>query len=146
MRHSLRLVASTILGAGILLTIGVGSTFAKPTIEKYDLGDAWCFQDVIEMYCTVEKGTFTIETKDDGSSIGRMNLTTKVEVTAGGIFVARYTTKSHQETRSDADGSYTFSSRDRTKWTDGEQKCTSDIRLKIVDFEVVIDSTKGHCN
>ena len=146
MRHSLRLVASTFLGAGILLGFGVGPTFAQSTFEKYDLAESWCFDDTDAVYCTVQTGKFIIEFKDNGSEIGRIHMTTKVEVTSGGAFVARYTTKSEMETRSNADGSYSFSSRDRTKWTDGEQKCTSDVRLTIVDFEVVVDSTKGHCH
>lgn len=71
MRKTFRLVTSTALGAILVLSIGAGATFAgeagksgsnKPTVEKTDLGEAWCFDDVIQKYCFVREGRFTVTT------------------------------------------------------------------------------------
>jgi hypothetical protein len=145
MRTSLRLLASTLLGVVLLASLGVGSTLAKGNIETYDLSDAWCFQDVVERYCSVQDGTLTIETRKDGSTVGRVDLVLTVDVTSDGAFVATYTTRTSQLSRSAPDGSYSFTWSDRTRWTDGEQTCKTDMRIKIVDFDVVIDFIKGSC-
>ncbi len=145
MRKSFRLFTSTILGAVFLLSVGVGSTMARGQIEEYDLSDAWCFQDVAELYCNVQTGTFTIETKKNGVVIGRVNMVLKTEVTADGAFVARYRTTTRQVTRTNPDGTYSFTSRERTRWTDGDETCITDVRLKIVDFEVIVDSIRSTC-
>lgn len=34
-------------------------------VETYDVDDAWCFQDDVELYCSVQEGTLTIVTEDD---------------------------------------------------------------------------------
>ena len=147
MRNPLRLVTSAVLGTALLLSLGVGSTFAAGhSVVKEDLADAWCFYDTIDTYCNVQKGTFTIETKKDGTEVGKLEMTLKTDVTHDGVFVATSTTKSKMETRFGADGSYSFSSHDKVRWTDGEETCKTDIRIKIVDFDVLVDTYKTHCD
>ena len=146
MRTSLRLLASTLFGVALLASIGAGSTLAKGAVETYDLSDAWCFQDGIDRYCTVREGTLTIETKNDGNTVGRVDLVTTVDVTTDGAFVATYTTRTSQVSRSATDGSYSFTWSDKTRRTDGEQTCKIDMRVKIVDFHVVTDLLKGTCD
>jgi hypothetical protein len=146
MRTSVRLLASTLLGVSLLASIGVGSTLAKGDLVTYDLSDAWCFQNPVEQYCTVEEGALTIETKNDGSTVGRVDLVSTVDVTVDGAFVATYTTRTSQVSRSAPDGSYSFTWSDKTRRTDEEQTCKVDFRVKIVDFRVVTDILKGTCD
>ena len=146
MRTTLRLLASTLLGVAFLASIGVGSTLAKGDLETYDLSDAWCFQDGVDRYCTVQEGVFTIETKNDGSTVGRVDLVSTVDITVDGAFVATYTTRTSQVSRSAPDGSYSFSWSDKTRRTDGDGTCKVDMRVKIVDFHVVTDFLKGSCD
>jgi hypothetical protein len=146
MRTSPRLLASTLLGVTLLASIGVGSTLAKGDLVTYDLADAWCFQDTVAQYCNVQEGTLTIETKNDGSTVGRVDLVLTTDITADGAFVATYTTKTSQVSRSAPDGSYSFTWSDKTRLTDGDQTCKVDMRVKIVDFHVVTDSIKGTCD
>jgi hypothetical protein len=146
MRTSLRLLASTLLGAALLASLGVGSTLAKGDLETYDLSDAWCFQSSPELYCTVQEGALTIETKNDGTTVGRVDLVSTVDITSDGAFVASYTTRTRQVSRSAPDGSYSFTWSDKTTRTDGETTCKIDMRVKIVDFHVVTDFLKGTCD
>jgi len=128
--HSFRFVASAAVGALLPLSIGVGSTLAKPAeSEVYDPSDPWCFQDGVERYCAAQTGTFTVETRQNGLVVGVVDLTTTVDVTVDG-----------------ADESFSFASGDRTRWTDGEQTCESLTRLRIVDDEVITDSIKTVCH
>ena len=141
-----RLLASSAFAAILLLTAGLGSTLAAGrTTEVYDLDDAWCFQDGVELACTVREGTLTIVTKADGTSIGTVKLRQDTTITVDGAFVAEYTTRTHDRTRSEPDGSYTTTTRERTRWTDGEETCVSRVILKIVDFDVVIDIERTAC-
>ena len=91
-----RLLASTLLGLALLASIGVGSTLAKGTVETFDVNDSFCFQGDPELYCSVQEGTMTIVTKDDGSSVGRLDAVVTVEITINGDFVASYTTVTQQ--------------------------------------------------
>ena len=117
MRTSLRVLASTLLGVTLLASIGVSSTLAKGDVETYDLSDAWCFQDGIDRYCTVQEGTLTIETKNDDGTVGRVYMVSTVDVTTDGAFVASYTTRTSQTSRSAPDGSYSFTWSDKTRRT-----------------------------
>ena len=87
----------------------------------------------------------TIVTKDDGSSVGRLDAVVTVDITVNGDFVASYTTVTHQTTRSAADGSYSFTWSDKTRLTHGDGTCNINMRFKIVDFHVVSDFLKGSC-
>ena len=140
-----RLLASTFLGLALLASIGVGSTLAKGTVETFDVNDSFCFQGDPELYCSVQEGTMTIVTKDDGSSVGRLDAVVTVDITVNGDFVASYRTVTHQTTRSAADGSYSFTWSDKTRRTDGDGTCNINMRFKIVDFHVVSDFLKGSC-
>ena len=140
-----RLLASTFLGLALLASIGVGSTLAKGSVETFDVDDSFCFQGDPELYCSVQEGTMTIVTKDDGSSVGRLDAVVTVEITINGDFVASYTTVTQQTTRSAADGSYSFTWSDKTHRTDGDGTCNINMRFKIVDFHVVTDFLKGSC-
>ena len=140
-----RLLASTLLGLALLASIGVGSTLAKGSVETFDVDDSFCFQGDPELYCSVQEGTMTIVTKDDGSSVGRLDAVVTVEITINGDFVASYTTVTQQTTRSAADGSYSFTWSDKTHRTDGDGTCNINMRFKIVDFHVVSDFLKGSC-
>ena len=146
--RSLRLITSTLLGAVLLLGLGGGAVFAGQghVVETYDLDDAWCFDDVVQQYCFVQEGTFTIVTKHDGGTVGKVDMTLTVEVTADGAFVASYTTETKQDSRTNVDGTYSFTWRERTRWSDGEQTCDTATRLKIVDFEVIVDSIDTNCH
>ena len=146
MRTSLRTLATTLFGLALLASVGVGSTLAKGDVVTDDLADAWCFQNPFETYCSVQEGTLTIETKNDGTTVGRVDLVMTTDVTAYGAFVASYTTRTRQESRSAPDGSYAFTWSDKTRRTDGERTCKVDFRVKIVDFHVVTDSLKGTCD
>jgi hypothetical protein len=146
MRTPIRLLASTFLGVALLASLGVGSTLAKGTVETYQVNDAWCFQDDPELYCSFQEGTMTIVTKDDGSSVGRLDAVVTVDITANGAFVASYRTITREVTRSASDGSYSFTWSDKTRRTDGEGTCKIDMRFKIIDFHVVYDSLKGTCD
>ena len=141
----IRLLASTFLGLALLASIGVGSTLAKGTVETFDVNDSFCFQGDPELYCSVQEGTMTIVTKDDGSSVGRLDAVVTVDITVNGGFVASYTTVTHQTTRSAADGSYSFTWSDKTRLTDGDGTCNVNMRFKMVDFRVVSDFLKGSC-
>ena len=141
----IRLLASTFLGVALLASIGVGSSLAKGTVETFDVNDAFCFQGDPELYCSVQEGTMTIVTKDDGSSVGRLDAVVTVEITINGDFVASYTTVTQQTTRSAADGSFSFTWSDKTHRTDGDGTCNINMRFKIVDFHVVSDFLKGSC-
>jgi hypothetical protein len=88
MRTSLRLLASTLLGVTLLAGVGVGSTLAKGDVETYDVNDSYCFLDVVELYCSVQEGTMTIVTKDDGSSVGRLDAVVTVDITVDGESIA----------------------------------------------------------
>ena len=145
MRILTRSFASTLLGIALLASIGVGSTLAKGDVITYDLSDAWCFQDSVERYCSVQEGTMTIVTKDDGSSVGRLDAVVTVDITVNGEFMASYTTVTRQTTRAAADGSYSFTWSDKTRRTDGDGTCNINMRFKIVDFHVVSDFLKGSC-
>ena len=103
-----RLLASTFLGLALLASIGVGSTLAKGTVETFDVNDSFCFQGDPELYCSVQEGTMTIVTKDEGSSVGRLDAVVTVDITVDGEFLASYTTITRQVTRSAPDGSYSF--------------------------------------
>jgi hypothetical protein len=46
----------------------------------------------------------TVVTKDDGSSVGRLDAVVTVDITVNGDFAASYTTVTHQTTRSAAHG------------------------------------------
>ena len=146
MRTSIRLFASTLLGVALLASIGVGSTLAKGTVETYPVNDSWCFLDDPTLYCSVQEGTMTIVTKDDGSSVGRLDAVVTVDITANGEFVASYRTITREVTRSASDGSYSFTWTDKTRLTDGDGTCKIDFRFKVVDFHVVTDSLKGTCD
>ena len=146
MRTSLRLLASTLLGVALLASIGVGSTLAKGSVETFDVDDAWCFQDVVELYCSVQEGTMTVVTKDEGSSVGRLDAVVTVDITADGAFLASYRTVTRQITRSAPDGSYSFTWSDKTRRTDSDGTCKIDMRFKVVDFHVVTDFLKGTCD
>jgi hypothetical protein len=141
----IRLLASTLLGVALLASIGVGSTLAKGDVETYDVNDSFCFLDDPELYCSVQEGTMTIVTKDDGSSVGRLDAVVTVTITANGDFVASYTTVTRQTRRMASDGSYSFTWSDKTRVTDGEGTCNINMRFKIVDFHVVSDFLKGSC-
>ena len=142
----IRLLASTLLGLALLASIGVGSTLAKGTVETFDVNDSFCFQGDPELYCSVQEGTMTIVTKDDGSSVGRLDAVVTVDITVNGDFVASYTTVTRQTTRSAADGSYSFTWSDKTRRTDGDGTCNIDLRFKVVDTHVVTDFLKGTCD
>ena len=146
MRTSLRLLASTLLGVTMLASIGVGSTLAKSDVQTYDVNDAWCFQDVVELYCSVQEGTLTVTTKSDGSEVGRLDAVVTVDITADGAFLASYRTVTRQITRSAPDGSYSFTWSDKTRRTDSDGTCKIDMRFKVVDFHVVTDFLKGTCD
>ena len=145
MRTSLRTLAATLFGIALLASVGVGSTLAKGDVITYDLSDAWCFQDSVERYCSVQEGTMTIVTKDDGSSVGRLDAVVTVDITVNGEFVASYTTVTRQTTRSAADGSYSFAWSDKTRLTDGDGTCNINMRFKIVEFHLVSDFLRGSC-
>jgi hypothetical protein len=145
MHTSLRLLASTLLGAALVAGAGVGSTLAKGELETYDLSDAWCFQSSPELYCTVQEGALTIETKNDGTTVGRVDLVSTVDISSDGAFVASYTTRTRQVSRSTPDGGYSFTWSDKTRLTDGDGTCNVAMRVKIVDFHVVTDFLKGTC-
>jgi hypothetical protein len=146
MRTSLRLLASTLLGVAVLASLGVGSTFAKGDVVTYELSDAWCFQSSPELYCSVQEGTLTIETKNDGTTVGRVDLVLTVDVTNDGAFLATYTPVTRQKTISEPDGTYSFTWTDKTRLTDGDGTCKIDMRVKIIDFHVVTDFLKGTCD
>ena len=141
----IRLLASTVLGVALLASIGAGPTLAKGTVETFDVNDSFCFQGDPELYCSVQEGTMTIVTKDDGSSVGRLDAVVNVDITVNGDLVASYTTVTHQTTRSAADGSYSFTWSDKTRRTDGDGTCNINMRFKVVDFHVVSDFLKGSC-
>jgi hypothetical protein len=141
----IRLLASTFLGVALLASIGVGSTLAKGTVETFDVNDSFCFQGDPELYCSIQEGTMTVVTKDDGSSVGRLDAVVTVDITVNGDFAASYTTVTHQTTRSAADGSYSFTWSDKTRRADGDETCNINMRFKIVDFHVVSDFLKGSC-
>jgi hypothetical protein len=141
----IRLLASTLLGIALLASIGVGSTLAKGDVETFDVNDSWCFLDDPTLYCSVQEGTMTIVTKDDGSSVGRLDAVVTVDVTANGEFVASYTTVTRQTTRMASDGSYSFTWSDKTRRTDGDGTCNINMRFKVVDFHVVSDFLRGSC-
>ena len=146
MRIPVRLLASTLLGVTLLASIGIGSTLANNDVETYDVNDSYCFLDVVELYCSVQEGTMTIVTKDDGSSVGRLDAVVTVDITVNGEFVASYTTVTREITRSAPDGSYSFTWSDKTTRTDGDGTCKVDMRFKVVDFHVVTDFLKGTCD
>ena len=142
----IRLFASTLLGLALLASIGVGSTLAKGDIETYDVNDSYCFLDVVELYCSVQEGTMTIVTKDDGSSVGRLDAVVTVDITVDGEFLASYTTITRQVTRSAPDGSYSFTWSDKTRRTDSDGTCNVTFRFKVVDTHVVTDFLKATCD
>jgi len=142
----IRLLASTLLGVALLASIGAGSTLAKGDVETFDVNDSFCFQGDPELYCSVQEGTMTIVTKDDGSSVGRLDAVVTVDITANGDFVASYRTITRQVTRSAADGSYSFTWSDKTRLTDGDGTCNISLRFKVVDTHVVTDFLKGTCD
>ena len=146
MRTTLRLLASTLLGVALLASVGVGSTLARGDVETYDVDDSYCFLDVVELYCSVQEGTMTIVTKDDGSSVGRLDAVVTVDITVDGESIASYTTITRQVTRSAPDGSYSFTWSDKTRRTDGDGTCNVAFRFKVVDTHVVTDFLKGTCD
>ena len=88
MRTSLRTLAATLFGIALLASVGVGSTLAKGTVETFDVNDSFCFQGDPELYCSVQEGTMTIVTKDDGSSVGRLDAVVTVDITVDGESIA----------------------------------------------------------
>ena len=141
----IRLFASTLLGVALLASIGVGSTLAKGTVETFDVNDSFCFQGDPELYCSIQEGTMTIVTKDEGSSVGRLDAVVTVDITVNGEFVASYTTVTRQTTRMASDGSYSFTWSDKTRRADGDGTCNINMRFKIVDFHLVSDFLRGSC-
>lgn len=141
----IRLLASTLLGIALLVSIGVGSTLAKGDVETFDVNDSFCFLDDPELYCSVQEGTMTIVTKDDGSSVGRLDAVVTVTITSNGDFVASYTTVTRQTIRMASDGTYSFTWSDKTRVTDGDGTCNVNMRFKIVDFHVVSEFLRGSC-
>ena len=141
----IRLLASTLLGVALLASIGVGSTLAKGDVETFDVNDSFCFLDDPELYCSVQEGTMTIVTKDDGSSVGRLDAVVTVTITSNGDFVSSYVTRTREVTRMASDGSYSFTWSDKTRLTDGDGTCNINMRFKIVDFHVVSDFLRGSC-
>ena len=145
MRKSIRLVTSTTLGAILLLSLGVGATLAapapqKPTVQVIDLGEDWCFDDTVDLYCNVQTGTLTIKEWTDGSSQSQVNMVTRPYVTHDGAFVARREYRQASHTRFGADGSYSTDEVERTTWTDGSKHCFSTSHFKRIDFDVKIDT------
>jgi hypothetical protein len=151
MRTSIRLVTSSALGAILMLSLGVGATLAapapqKPTVQVIDLGEDWCFDDSVDLYCNVQTGTLTIKEWTDGSSESRVDMVTKTVVTHDGAFVARYERTVKDQTRFGADGSYSTDSVERTTWTDGSKQCATTSHFKRIDFDVKIDTLKSNCD
>jgi hypothetical protein len=121
MRTSIRLVTSSALGAILMLSLGVGATLAapapqKPTVQVIDLGEDWCFDDTVDLYCNVQTGTLTIKEWTDGSSESRVDMVTKTVVTHDGAFVAR------------------------------SKNCLTTSHFKRIDFDVKIDTLKSNCD
>jgi hypothetical protein len=151
MRKPIRLITSTTLGAILLLSLGVGATLAapapqKPTVQVIDLGEDWCFDDSVDLYCNVQTGTLTIKEWSNGSSESKVNMVIKTDVTHDGAFVAKYVTTKESHTQFGPDGSYSTDEVERTRWTDGSQTCFSASHFKRIDFDVKIDTYRWHCN
>ncbi len=151
MRTPIRLITSTTLGAILLLSLGVGATLAapapqKPTVQVIDLGEDWCFDDTVDLYCNVQTGTLTIKEWTDGSSESKVDMVIKTDVTHDGAFVAKIVTVKASLTRFGADGSYSTDEVERTTRTDDSQTCFSASHFKKIDFDVKIDTYKWHCN
>ena len=155
MRKTVRLLTSTALGAVLLLSLGVGATLAnpagepaadKPTVQVIDLGDDWCFDDSVDLYCNVQSGKLTIKEWADGTSDSRVHMVTKTVITHDGAFVATTTLTKDSHSRYGADGSSFTDEREHSVWTDGVQTCVSDSHFKRIDFDVKIDTLKWHCD
>ena len=152
MRKSIRLVTSTALGAILLLSLGVGATLAapapqKPTVQVIDLGDDWCFDDTIDLYCNVQTGTLTIKEWPNGSTESKVDMVIKTDVTRDGAFVAKYVTTKESLTQSGPDGSYsTDERRTDAAGPTASQTCVSTSHFKRIDFDVKIDTLRWHCN
>ena len=56
MRTTFRLVTSTALGAILVLSLGIGATFASsndtPNVQVIDLSEDWCFDDTVTCTAT----------------------------------------------------------------------------------------------
>ncbi len=150
MRTAFRLVTSTALGAILVLSLGIGATFASstdtPTVQVIDLSEDWCFDDTVDLYCNVQTGTLTIRTWPDGSSASTVDMVTTTDVTRDGAFVAKSVKTVKDRSSFGADGSYSTDQRERTTWTDHTQTCVSASHFKRIDFDVKIDTYTTNCD
>lgn len=104
------------------------------------MDEAWCFDDVVLVYCFDIDGVVHFTTTPDGRELASITQREDVVIYQGGEVYGSYRTMTH-DTFSYGEDRVTFQAVGHTRSTSGDLTCVSTVVLRIADYEIVVDHT-----
>lgn len=146
--RTLRYLTTGALLALAVLGASAATVLAAPAdTGRFEVADAWCFDDVTLVYCTETDGFVSVVVTPDGGEKAVTHLRSRTVITdAAGAYVGEYTVRTQDQFRYSADGDVTMHEVTHTSATFDGTTCTGHSVLRIADFEVRIDRSTLTCD
>lgn len=141
MRSIIRSLAAGTLLAGLILGSTSATAFAAgagASTSTYAIDEAWCFDDVVQVYCFDIDGVVHFTATPDGQELGVITEREDVVIYRGGEVIGAYRTVTH-DTFIYSDDRFELQSVGHTRSVDGDLTCVSTVVLRIADYELVVD-------
>jgi hypothetical protein len=146
----MRSILRSTMAAGlfaVLTLVGASASFAPSASAaepgRFQIDDAWCFQDVDLRYCFEIDGSLHWVTTPDGRERVTIQARQTTVITDDGAFVGRSRDVSLTRSLYVEGGQSDHFGVSHTMSTYGDETCVITAVLKVTDFEVVLDHWNG---